>query len=224
MRRPAKREISLPLSSARLFVLARHRFSFSRLLCLRRVSKGASKGPARSSRITPNRHFERSKPTLFCPPAPTVISNAASRRLFCPRPTVISNAASRRLFFYVRSCERVGLRREKSLLLFLVVVRGKQRKRCRKRRRRANFASPGSCREGPASASGLISFTLLAGIAIRLNGCLELRRERSRSKIPRASPPHRHFERSRPTFFLSTLLPQSGRPAQREISPPPFAR
>ena len=32
--------------------------------------------------------------------------------------TVISNGASRRFFFYVRSCERVGLRREKSLCSF----------------------------------------------------------------------------------------------------------
>jgi hypothetical protein len=32
---------------------------------------------------------------------------------------VISNAASRRFFFHVRSCERVGLRREKSLCRLL---------------------------------------------------------------------------------------------------------
>ncbi|MGB6496694.1 MAG: type II toxin-antitoxin system HicA family toxin [Candidatus Acidiferrum sp.] len=32
--------------------------------------------------------------------------------------TVISNVASRRFFLHVRSCERVGLRREKSLFLF----------------------------------------------------------------------------------------------------------
>jgi hypothetical protein len=36
-----------------------------------------------------------------------------------------------------------------------------------------------------------------------------------RTPVPR---PHRHFERSRPTLFLSTLLVQSGRPAKREIS------
>ena len=34
-----------------------------------------------------------------------------------PHPTVISNGAGRRLLFRVRSCERVGLRREKSLFV-----------------------------------------------------------------------------------------------------------
>jgi hypothetical protein len=34
--------------------------------------------------------------------------------------TVISNEAGRRFFFRVRSCERVGLRSEKSLFSFLI--------------------------------------------------------------------------------------------------------
>src|SRR6202040_1743011 len=48
------------------------------------------------------------------------------------------------------------------------------------------------------------------------------RQERRKSQQPRAralsTANHGHFERSRPTLFLSTLLLQSGRPAEREIS------
>jgi hypothetical protein len=49
-------------------------------------------------------------------------------RPYRPSPTVISNGASRRFFFRFRSCESVGLRREKSLFLLSLppVIAGRE--------------------------------------------------------------------------------------------------
>src|SRR5579863_2371908 len=46
-----------------------------------------------------------------------------------------------------------------------------------------------------------------------------LKTHQTRVSRLKARPTHGHFERSRPTLFLSLSLLRKGRPAQREISP-----
>ena len=149
----------------------------------------------------------RRRPIAAHHPQLATFSSRTVPRNPAPLHAVISNGASRRFFFRFRSCESVGLRREKSLF-------SSPSSRCVTLESR--LSHPERFCETPPPLHPVICGFCIPDAVTGSNGAS--RRFFFPFRSCETTPPHRHFERSRPICSSAFAPAKASACAERNLS------